>query len=266
MISEMFNTSLAIIGMVHLPPLPGAPGWTGELTEIEIHATEDVNALIEGGAHGILFENFGDAPFTKGKVNPLTVSSMTRVILNCIKNVNIPFGINILRNDWEAALSISVATGAKFIRVNILSGVYVTDQGVIEGDGYACMGLRRKIERDMGRKVVILADAHTKHGKPLVEQSLEDAVKDLTERVGVEGVIITGLRTGEPTTLDDVEVAKKAAGGTSVLVGSGVNPNNIQEFSQYAQGFIVGSYLKKDGKLKNPVDPARVRALVECLS
>ena len=206
----MFNTSPALIGMVHLPPLPGAPGWTGELDEIEIRAATDVNALIEGGVHGILFENFGDAPFTKGKINPLTVSSMTRVILHCMKKEDIPFGINVLRNDWEAALSIAAATDAKFIRVNILSGVYVTDQGVIEGDGYGCMRLRRKIERDVDRKVAILADAHTKHGKPLVEQSLEDAVKDLTERIGVDGVIITGSRTGEPAQLEDVEVAKRS--------------------------------------------------------
>lgn len=251
--------------MVHLPPLPGAPRWTGELTETERRTAEDVKALIEGGVHGILFENFGDVPFTKGKVNPLTISSMTRIILHCIKNVNIPFGINVLRNDWEAALSIAVATGAEFIRINILSGVYTTDQGVIEGEGYACMRERRRIEREVGRKVVILADAHTKHAIPLGDQSLEDAVKDLTERVGVEGIIITGTRTGEPAILEDVEVAKKVAGSVSVLVGSGVNPDNIQEYSKYAQGVIVGSYLKKDGKLKNPVDPARVCALVECL-
>ena len=264
-LSELFKTTKPLIGMVHLLPLPGSPRSRGDISIVEDRAVADVRALVEGGVHGVLFENFGDAPFTKGKVKPLTVSTMTRVVLRCVKDLDLPFGINVLRNDWEAALGIAATTGASFIRVNILSGVYATDSGMIEGEGYACMRERQALTRELGIDIALYADALTKHGRPLTEQTVEDATLDLVKRVGVDGVIITGPRTGAPAKEADVAAAKQAAGNTPVLVGSGVNPDNIKNYSQFAQGFIVGSYLKKDGKLDEPVDSARLKKLVQIL-
>jgi membrane complex biogenesis BtpA family protein len=120
--------------------------------------------------------------------------------------------------------------------------------------------------REIGRKILIFADAHTKHGKPLIEQSLEDITRDLVERIGVDGVIVSGERTGEPTKLEDVATTAKVAGGVPVLVGSGVKLDNIIKYSKYAQGFIVGTYLKKAGKIHNPVDITRVKGLVKAIN
>jgi membrane complex biogenesis BtpA family protein len=249
--------------MVHLLPLPGAPSWSGELSSVEKRALADTRALIEGGVDGILFENYGDAPFTKKKVNRLTVSSMTRVILKCVDHMEIPFGINVLRNDWDTALAIAATTGAAFIRVNVLSGAYVTDQGIIEGVGHACLRRRRTLEHEIGRKILILGDAHTKHGRPLLEQSLIDTVHDLTERVGVDGVIITGSRSGEVTKVEDVKQATKAAKKIPVLVGSGITAENIKDYLETANGFIVGSSLKENRILTGPVEKKRVEILMQ---
>ena len=265
MFTKIFKSNKPIIGMLHLPPLPGSPGWSGDFAELEKWVSSDVVSLVDGGVHGILVENFGDIPFAKTKVSPLTVSAMTRVIQNCVQDLDIPFGINVLRNDWDSALSIAAVTGAVFIRVNILTGAYMTDQGLIEGEAYACMRRRSALESEIGRKVLIFADAHTKHGKPLIKHSLADTTRDLTERIGVDGVIISGERTGESTKLDDVATASKVAGSVPILVGSGVGLDNLREYSKYAQGFFVGTFLKRAGKIKNPVDIMRVKQLVKAL-
>jgi membrane complex biogenesis BtpA family protein len=225
-----------------------------------------VQALVAGGAHGILFENYGDAPFIKGKVGVLTVSNMTRIILHCTEKINIPFGVNVLRNDWEAALTIAATTGAAFIRINVLSGVFATDQGIIEGEAYAVLRYRRALGHELGRKILIFADVHTKHGTSLLNQTISNTTKDLVERVGVDGLIVTGARTGEPPAIEDVETVAKASSSVPVLVGSGVNPENIKTYLPFAQGFIVGTYLKKDRKIENQIESARVKELVGILS
>jgi membrane complex biogenesis BtpA family protein len=261
--SKLFKTKHPIIGMVHLPPLPGAPGWSGDFSKLETFALQDTQALVLGGVDGIIFENFGDAPFTRHQVGSLTVSSMTRVILHCLNNIEVPFGVNVLRNDWRSALSIAAVTGGAFIRANILSGAYLTEQGVIEGEGYSCMRFRYDLASTFGRMIAIFADAHSKHAQPLLEQTLDNAIKDLTERTGVDAVIITGSRSGAPTKLSEVKLASKIAGKSLVIVGSGVNPKNLQDFLPYCQGFIVGSYFKKNGKIDAPVDIERVKGLIK---
>src|SRR6185437_124759 len=111
-----------VFGMVHLAALPGAPGYGRRLDAIIEAARFDAAALLEAGCDGILFENFGDRPFAK-KATAETVAAMTRVIVDAMRTVSRPFGVNILRNDPHAALAIAAATGASFIRVNVHTGV-----------------------------------------------------------------------------------------------------------------------------------------------
>ena len=179
MLNELFSTRKPLIGMVHLPPLPGSPGWGGDFDDVEAKVASDVDALVAGGVHGILFENYLDVPFKKGDVGALTVSAITKVVLDSTKNVEIPFGINVLRNDWESALSIAGITGASFIRINILYGTYATDSGVIEGSADACLRFRSALERELGKKILIFADVFVKHATPLFECTLEESVHDL---------------------------------------------------------------------------------------
>jgi membrane complex biogenesis BtpA family protein len=266
MFTDLFDVSHPLIGMVHLPPLPDAPNWVGNLNNLNEKISTDINALVKGGAHGLLFENYGDSPFTKNSVSALTISFMTRIISDCIVDIDIPFGVNVLRNDWEAALSIATATGGSFIRVNILSGVYATDQGIIEGSAYDCLKFRNFLEKELGRRIFILADVNTKHGRPIYNINLKGATLDLVERVGPDGLIITGPRTGMAPNIDDLKEVKNISSDIPVLVGSGVNPNNITNFLDFANGFIVGSYLKTDGNIKNAIDQSRLEKILKKLS
>src|ERR1700716_859937 len=123
----------AVIGMVHVAALPGAPMYGGSMLAIVEAALCDARALRDGGCDAVVFENFGDRPFFKDEVPAETVAALTRVIVDVVAEVGMPFGVNVLRNDAASAIAIAAATGAAFIRVNVHTGAMLTDQGIIEG-------------------------------------------------------------------------------------------------------------------------------------
>jgi membrane complex biogenesis BtpA family protein len=117
-----------VIGMVHLPALPGSPRWDGSMARVVESALADARALVEGGADALLVENFGDAPFTSGRVEPATVAAMSVVAAEVRKAFpRAPLGVNVLKNDARAALAVAVAVGAEFIRVNVHAGAVLAD-------------------------------------------------------------------------------------------------------------------------------------------
>src|SRR5436190_1717258 len=164
----------ALFGMVHLRALPGAPGYVS-MDEVIESAVTDARALRDGGCDGLVIENFGDRPFTKGRVESETVASMTRVIVEVAREVGLPFGVNVLRNDASSAIAIAVATGAVFIRINVHTGAMVTDQGIIEGEAYATMRKRDAL----APALLVFADHLVKHATPLGAVDVVQSAKDL---------------------------------------------------------------------------------------
>ena len=235
-----------LIGMVHLGPLPGAPLFSS-MQEVLDLALGDARALAAGGVDALMIENFGDRPFTRGRVEAETVAAMTRVIGEIAREVHLPFGVNVLRNDALSALAIAAATGASFIRVNVHTGAMVTDQGIIEGDAYATLRKRAALAPE----VLIFADYLVKHATPMGEMS----AKDLRLRGLADAVIVTGTETGaaaDPARLRAVREEIDAP----LLIGSGLTAANAASFGD-ADGAIVGTSIKTDGR----VDRARVEAL-----
>jgi membrane complex biogenesis BtpA family protein len=237
----------ALFGMVHLGPLPGAPLFSSmdEVLELALH---DARAIVDGGCDGLVIENFGDRPFTRGRVEAETVAAMTRVVSAVAAVVKVPFGVNVLRNDALSALAVAAATGASFIRVNVHTGAAVTDQGIIEGDAYATLRKRASLAPD----VLIFADYLVKHATPMGEVS----AKDLRLRGLADAIIVTGSETGaaaDPSRIEELRGHVDAP----LLVGSGLSAENAARFAD-ADGAIVGTSLKTDGR----VDRAKVEALV----
>jgi len=222
-------------------------------------AVADARAYERGGAHGIFIENFGDAPFRKSGAAPETIAAMAAAGCAVRAAVKLPIGFNVLRNDARAALALCAACGGDFIRVNVHCGAMLTDQGIIEGDAYHT--LRESARLAPG--VRIFADVHVKHAVPLGDWSLEDAASDTLERGLADALIVSGSGTGKAADLDDVRRVRTACPRAKILVGSGVNAENVRDFLQIADGAIVASSLKRDGKLSNPVDAKRVAALVK---
>ncbi len=256
---RIFNTKQPIIGVVHLLPLPTSPRWGGSLKAVIARAEKEATALAAGGVDGIIIENFFDAPFTKDRVNAAVVSAMTLIVDRIQNLVTLPIGLNVLRNDGLSAMAIASCTNAQFIRVNVLTGAMATDQGLIEGNAYELLRYRR----ELAAEVAILADVLVKHARPLGTPNLTTAVQDTIERGLADAVILSGWATGSPPSVEDVELAAAAAGDTPVLIGSGASWENIAQLMQAANGAIVASSLKRNGKITESIDPIRVAQFVE---
>jgi len=250
-----------LIGVVHLPPLPGSPRWRGDIESVLRFAVEDARAYERGGAHALFIENFGDIPFTKGAVGHETVAAMCaagRAIRDAVK---LPFGFNVLRNDARAGLALCAACGGHFIRVNVHTGAMLTDQGIIEGNAFETLRYRRQIAPD----ALIFADVHVKHAVPLGAWPIGDSARDAVERGLADALIISGTGTGVAADVEDLRQVRRSCPSARLLLGSGVTVENVADYLPLADGFIVGSSLKTGGRLHSHVDSTRVAKLRKAL-
>ncbi len=257
---RIFPKLPAIVGMVHLPPLPGSAHWDSgsrSMASVLESAVKDAEAIEKGGGAGIMIENFFDSPFTKGRVEAHTAAALAICVHEIQKAVSIPLGVNVLRNDGLTALSIAAVTGADFIRVNVLTHAMVTDQGIIEGMSYELSRLRSFLKTD----AAVFADVMVKHAYPLGDMEIATAAKDIAYRGGADVLVVSGSGTGAPINIEDLRSVRQAVPEVPVASGSGITPDNIEEFGPYLDVIIVGTWIKKDGKVDNPVDPERVRRL-----
>lgn len=252
----------ALYGVIHLAPLPGAPESQLSLDRIEERALADARAYAGAGFTGLVLENFGDTPFLAGPVGPETVAAMARIarVLR-LEQPDLALGVNVLRNDGEAALAVAAAAGADFIRVNVLSGVSHTDQGTITGRASSILSLRRRLDS----AVRIFADVDVKHAVMAAHTDPLHQAEDLVERAGADALIVSGRATGAApdAALADRLVARFPA--LPVLIGSGLNPANAGALLAGAAGAIVGTAAKLGGITRNPVDPTAAKALAEAI-
>lgn len=260
MLKEIFGVNKPIIGMVHLFPTPGSPRYRGDGIEpILRRAVEDARALKDGGIDGIIVENYGDIPFKPTRVDPETIATIALAVKKVTSAVDLPVGVNVLRNDALSAMAIAHVTGSRFIRVNVYIETMVTDQGVIEACAHEVLRRRKALNAD----IKIFADVHVKHAAPLVPRAIEEVARDSVERGMADALIVTGPRTGAGVELEDLVKVKGAAPDTPVLAGSGVDKTSVLEILERCDGAIVGTSLKVDGVTTNPVDGRRVTELMQ---
>lgn len=255
---NIFASRKPVIGMVHLLPLIGSPNYAGSVKEIIDRAVRDAKTLERAGFDGLIVENYGDVPFYPGNVPAETIACMTRVASEVVAATSLPVGVNVLRNDAGAALAIAASVGARFIRTNVHVGVTTSEQGFLLGKAHQVLRYRSTLQS----KCLIFADISVKHSYPLVEQSVDDLVKDVSERGLADAVIVTGQRTGEGINMDFLE---KVVGKTDrpVFVGSGISSENITAILEIADGVIVGTSLKRESKTSNPVDAHRAEKVLK---
>ena len=255
--SPLPGLSRVLIGMVHLRPLPGSPRWDGSLEAVVERAVADARAIAAGGFQACLVENFGDAPFSPGAVDPATVAAMAVVVAEVRRALPLPVGVNVLKNDAQAALAVAAATGAAFVRVNVHVGAVVADQGLIQGDAYRTLRYRRLL----GTPTRLFVDVGGKHAVPLAPAEPSQVARDAAYRGLADALVVSGAATGEPTPLDAVTRVRAAVPDRPILVGSGVTPDTVRELLAVADGAIVGTWIKERGRTTNPVDPDRVAAV-----
>jgi len=247
-----------LVGVIHLPPLPGSARASASCVEVARAAARDAGVLAKAGYDLVMVENFGDAPFFAGLVPAVTVSAMTACALAVREAApGLPVGINVLRNDADAALAIAAAVGGACIRVNVHTGARVTDQGLIEGRAAETLRARRALGAN---DVAIWADVDVKHSAPLAPRDVAREAEDLVGRGLADAVLVTGDGTGRGVDLEHLRRVRHAVPGDEVLVASGVTASSVGGLVGLCDGVIVGSALRPGGVAGGPIDPDRAKA------
>jgi membrane complex biogenesis BtpA family protein len=258
---KAFSLDKILVGMVHVGALPGTPRYEDNFEKVIAKAVEEAKALHQAGFGAVMIENMHDAPYLKEKVGPEIVAAMTVVGAEIKKAISIPLGIQILAGANESALSVAQAVGAEFVRVEGFVFAHVADEGLIE----SCAGKLLRIRRELGAEGIrIFADIKKKHSSHSLTSDVDIVeTAKAAEFFGADGLILTGTSTGKAADAKEVQEVKKAV-GIPVWVGSGVTPQNLAQYAT-ADGWIVGSSLKKQGHWSNPLDPEALTKMVEAV-
>jgi len=262
-LKEMFGVEKPVIGMVHLLPLPGAPGYDFYGLEAVIeHALRDAEALISGGVDGLIVENMWDLPYYVGMdVPPEEMTTQAVAARAVVEAVDVPVGINVIHNGGRVTLAIAVAAGADFIRVCLLTGARVWDTGEFDR---GCAAELLRWRKNLGAEhIKLFADVDKKHSVAFPGIDLATHI-EWTEFYLADALIVSGKMTGAAPELEKVRRARELA-TRPILMGSGTTADNVAQFLQYADGAIVGTALKVDGIAENPVDVERVKRYMEAV-
>ncbi len=255
---QLLGREPALIGVTHVLPLPGSPGWGGDMGPVVERAVADAEAYERGGFDALIIENYCDVPFARDFAGRGAVAGLAAVAARIADRVDLPLGINVLRNDALSAVAIAATVGARFIRVNVHTGAAVTDQGIVQSEARETLRSIRESAPDL----VVFADVFVKHAAPLGNTTLEREALDAVQRGGAAALIVTGEGTGSPASLDDVRRVRAVLPETPVLVGSGVTVDTIPGILRVASGIIIGSAVMVGGEAARPVDPERVAAIL----
>lgn len=260
MLTELFSSPKPIIGMIHVGALPGTPASSLSVAEIVAQAKREAVLYREAGVNGIAIENMHDVPYLRGEVGPEIVAAMALVGQAVKAESQLPVGIQILAGANLEAMAVAHAANLDFIRAESFAFAHVADEGLIESSAAKLLRYRKMIGAD---RVQVWADVKKKHSSHAITADISLGVMaETVEFMRGDAVIITGSATGDAPKLADVEEAKTHC-RLPVILGSGVDDKNIAEFWLKADGFIIGSFFKREGKWRNEVDRRRVEAFMK---
>jgi membrane complex biogenesis BtpA family protein len=251
----LFPRHKPIIGVIHLPPLPGYPASPG-LAATRDKALADLAALEAGGVDGVLVENEGDKPH-RIEAGRETIALMTRITRDLVAAARrTVIGIEILLNDPTASLAVAVSSGARFIRTDYFVDRMVRPEygGEMKIDPVGLMAYRRRLSAG---DVLVLADIQVKYATMLDRRTIGESTR-LAEQHGADAIVVTGMTTGDAPLKGDVKEAHETVENRPILVGSGLTAANAADLLAVADGAIVGTSLQTDAS----VDVEKVRALM----
>ncbi len=254
---QLLGAPRALIGMVHVGALPGTPAAHHAVERLAQVAVAEARAYREAGFTAVLVENMHDRPYLKGGVGPEVTAAMAVIAREVRRETGLPLGVQVLAGANREALAVAHACGAEFVRVEGFVFAHVADEGVVQASAGELLRFRRAIGAE---RVRFFADVKKKHASHALtaDVSLAETVR-AAEFFLADGVVVTGTATGEPATPSDLGEAR-AATRLPVLVGSGLTPANLGAYAG-ADGFIVGSSLKRGGAWEQPLEPDAVRAM-----
>lgn len=245
--------------MIALRPLPGSPLYDGDDRRILTQALSDLEHYRVAGVDGVVLENSHDLPYILPPL-PLAAVRLAKKLAREVRSrFEGPIGIQMLEAANETALEIACAADLDFLRVEGYVFAHVGGAGIIEG----CAGKLQRLRKKFGcPHIKLLGDVKKKHCSHALTGDLDivDVVKQ-SEFFLVDGVIVTGARTTEPPSIDELRQVKRAA-RTPVWIGSGLTPTNLSRYFPLADGFIVGSVFRENGDFLGRLDPARLQSFI----
>ncbi len=262
MSNSLFAHVKPIIGVIHVGALPGTPASTLSVAALATQAADEARLYRTGGVDGVVIENMHDVPYMRGAVGPEIVAAMA-VIGRAVQDAcALPVGVQILAGANIAAVAVAHAAMLDFIRVEAFAFAHVADEGWLEASAAELLRYRKLIGAE---QIAVWADVKKKHAAHAVTADVSlGATAAAVEFMRADAVIVTGSTTGEPPQAADVLTAKEHC-CLPVILGSGVDVNNIAGFYSTADGFIIGSHFKTDGHWAKPVDARRVGAFMEAV-
>jgi uncharacterized protein len=261
-VKSLFGVPRALVGVVHTGALPGTPSGDQRIDQIVETAVAEARVYAAAGFHGVIIENTHDRPYLKGSVGPEIVAALAVIGHQVRRSVTIPLGIQVLAGANHAAMAIALACGASFVRVEGFVFAHVADEGIIESSAGSLLRYRRAIGAD---RIRVFADVKKKHSAHAMtaDVSLVETAK-AAEFFLVDGVIVSGIATGQPADSSEVQAVARAV-GVPTLVGSGVTLENVLDYAE-ADALIVGSSIKQGGVWSGPIDESRARALARAFN
>jgi membrane complex biogenesis BtpA family protein len=261
-IQRLFGRRGALVGMLHLRPLPGAPRYRRDegMTGVLDQALCEARILEDAGFDGVIVENGWDIPFVKPEdVGYETVAALSVVVDRIRQAIDLPVGINCLANAVEASIAVAAGAGGAFVRANQWANAYIANEGFIEGRAGVIARYRRAIGAD---HVTVWADVQVKLGSHALtaDRSLAEQARDAAW-FDADALIVTGSRLADPPAADDLAIVREAT-GLPVVVGSGVRADNLRALLDQADAVIIGSSLKEGGVWYGPMDKDSVLDLV----
>lgn len=261
-VERLFGRRGALIGMIHLRPLPGAPRYDAGAGVASIYeqGLREGRLLAQAGFDGIIVENGGDVPFLPpGSIGAETIAALAVATQQLRSELTIPIGVNCLANAGDASLAVAVSAGGAFVRINQWVNAYVANEGLIEGQAGRISRYRRAIGADA---ISIWADIQVKLGSHAItaDRTLAEQARD-ADFFDADALIVTGRRLADPPIFADVEAIREAS-SLAVIVGSGVDEHNVADLLSVADAAIVGSSLKAAGVWWGEMSAAAVDAVV----
>lgn len=259
----VFSHSKPVVGVIHVGALPGTPRSSQTVSELIASATSEARIYKESGVDGVIVENMHDVPYLRGAVGPEIVAAMTAIASEIKRECDLPVGIQILAGANIEAMAVAHAAGLDFIRAEGYAYAHVADEGLIQSSAAELLRYRKLIGAE---KVQVWTDVKKKHAAHAITADVSlGETAETVEFMGADCVIVTGSATGKAPSIADVREAKDHC-GLPVFLGSGINEQNLRDFYEHADGFIVGSAFKVDGLWSNTVDPVRIEKFLKVLS
>lgn len=258
-IKDVFGVEKPIVAMCHLRALPGDPSFdaAGGMGAVVALARRDLLALQRGGVDAVMFSNEFSMPYLT-KVHPETTAAMARVIGELMREIDVPFGVNVL---WDpiASIDLAAATGAKFIR-EIMSGVYASDFGLWNTNAGETARHRAKLGM---QNLKLLYNIVPEAARYLGDRDIADIARSTVFNHRPDGLCVSGLTAGIPTDNQVIKTVKRVVPDTPVFCNTGCNVNNIEAQLAASDGAIVGTTFKEGGVFDNFVDETRVKAFMD---